>query len=173
MSSGDTLPVGKVVGLHGVRGEVKLLPYDDEDLFTYRKLLPVRGGVPCRPLTVERARRHKGLYILKLRGIDSRDEAAELLGRELHVNRSEVPEPAEGEYFSSDLIGSEVFTEEGRALGKITKIFSTGSNDVFEVRGAHGEVLIPVIEDVIISIDLSHKRVTVRLLEGLLPEDER
>ncbi len=169
MSKEDTLPVGKVVGLHGIRGEVKVLPYSVETGFPYRTLFA--SGLEDRPLSVECTRKHRGLYIVKIRGVDSRTDAQALVGRELLVKRSELPELEEGEYFCADLMGAEVFTEDGRALGKITKIFSTGGNDVFEVRGPAGEVLIPVIEDVVLSIDVSNKRVTVRLLEGLLPED--
>ena len=91
-------------------------------------------------------------------------------GCEASVPRSCVPEAGEGEFYYSDLIGMEVFTEDGTLVGRVDNVFPTGSNDVLEVSGPLGDVLIPVIESVVLRVDRAEKKITVRLMEGLLPE---
>ena len=172
MSKEERLSIGKIIGLHGVRGEVKVLVYGDMEDFTWKEVFLAGGGVP-RILRVEGARRHKGFFLVKLEGLDTRDAAGKLVGFELQVPRGELPELSDEEYYYFDLEGLEVWTDENKFLGRVVKIFPTGSNDVFEVKGPLGDVLIPAIEDVVREVDLEGKRITVHLLEGLIPEEKK
>ncbi|MEK7772941.1 MAG: ribosome maturation factor RimM, partial [Deltaproteobacteria bacterium] len=116
------------------------------------------------------ARSHKNILIFALEGCEERGVAGALVGMEVSVRKVDLPAPAEDEYYHDDLMGMEVTSEDGMFLGRITEIISTGSNDVFQVDGPFGEVLIPVIEATAVAIDPENRKVVVRLLEGLLPE---
>jgi 16S rRNA processing protein RimM len=168
LSRDDLLVVGKVVGLHGVKGEIKVLPYSDYNEEAWR-VLSISTGDKENPYEVLHGRLHKRVVLLHLAGINSREDAEPLVGGEISVRRELLEELPEGEYYWFELTGMEVETDDGRFLGRIDHIFSTGGNDVFEIHGPLGEVLIPVIKDVVVNVDRERKRVTVHLLEGLLP----
>ena len=90
------------------------------------------------------------------------------MGSELCLKRSQLPEPAEDEYYWRDLIGLIVFTDQGQELGKLVDIFETGSSDIYVVRGDEREYLIPAIADVISLVDISGNRMVITPLDGLL-----
>ncbi|MBI5491454.1 MAG: 16S rRNA processing protein RimM [Deltaproteobacteria bacterium] len=171
-SNRETVPVGKVVGVHGIKGEIKVLPYGGLDFEWKTVYLKGKGsGSTCR---VKRARAHKGAIIIELEGLQTRNDAERLVGLEVEVDRGSLPELPEGEYYYFQLMGMEVVADDGRALGKITNIFSTGSNDVLQAEGPFGEVLIPALEDTIVKVDISNGRLVIHMMEGLLPgEGER
>lgn len=167
------MPVGKVVGVHGIKGEIKVLPYGGLDGYEWKTVyLRGTGGESAR--RVIRARAHKGAFIIELEGTQTRNDAGRLVGLEVEVERKSLPELPEGEYYYFELMGMDVVAEDGRALGKITNIFSTGSNDVLQAEGPFGEVLIPALEETIVKVDFSNFRLVIRMMEGLLPgEGER
>lgn len=172
-SNRETVPVGKIIGVHGIKGEVKVLVYGGLEGFEWKTIfLKGRGGeTACK---VKRVRAHKGSLILELEGFSTRDASGPLVGLEVSVDKDTLPEPPEGEYYYFDLMGMEVVTEDGRDLGRIANVFSTGSNDVIEVDGPFGEVLIPALKETILKVDTENRRVTVRMMEGLIPgEGER
>ena len=170
MNREDLLAVGKVVGLHGVKGEIKVLPYGDYDKEAWR-VISISTEDGDNPYKVLQWRRHKRVILLRLAGVDTREDAYPLIGSEVFIRKERLEELTEGEYYWFELTGMEVETDDGRKLGRINHIFSTGGNDVFEVHGPLGEVLIPVIKDVVVKVDRESKKVTVHLLEGLLPEE--
>lgn len=170
MSKGDTFPIGKITGVHGVRGEVRLRTFEGIEDFPWKSVLIM--GDPPRPIAVEKARPHKKGFLLVLEGVSTRDDAERLVGSTLAVTRDQLPEAEPGEYYLADLMGMEVVTEDGRTLGSITGVITTAGNDVLEVRGPSEEVLIPAIEDVVLEVNTSEGKVVVRLIEGLLPEEK-
>ena len=105
--------------------------------------------------------------VLKLQGIDSRQEAEGLRGKLLTVPQKEVPPLPEGSYYHYQLLGLQVHTKEGEYLGRITEILPTGSNDVYVVSHNGSEVLIPALDPVITEVNLEKGIVTVDLPEGL------
>ena len=155
--------------MHGVKGEIKVHPYGDiEGLVWDAIYIAGKEGA----YAVSRVRRHKGIYIVKLEGISTREDADALAGREVLVPKEKLAEPAEGEYYYFELIGMEVWTDGGRHLGAIVNIIATGSNDVLEIKGPLGEVLVPVTKDSVLEVSIEKKRVTVHLLQGLLGEND-
>jgi 16S rRNA processing protein RimM len=92
--------------------------------------------------------------ILRLKGIEKIEEAEPLIGKEIFIEKETLPELEEGEYYWADLLGIKVETREGKGIGKVREIFSTGAHDVYVVEGKRGEIFLPAIEDVIQSIDL-------------------
>jgi len=164
--SPEYLVLGKIVAPFGVQGEVKAtLDTDFPELVLEAAYLYV-GDPPIRR-QVEWARPHKTLVRLKLAGCQDRTAAESLRGQLLQVPLDEAPVPGEGDYYYHQLVGLEVWTEEGEYLGQVVEIWPTGSNDVFLVRGQQTEILLPAIESVVREVDLDAGRIQVHLLEGL------
>lgn len=160
---GKFVLLGKIVGVHGLRGELKLESYTEPRLqiFSYEPwLLRGAGGEK----EVEGCRGHaqgKGL-VGELPGIADRDAAAMLVGSEIWVARSALPAAKPGEYYWSDLEGLEVMNVEGLALGKVSHLIATGANDVLVVRDGERERLIPFLVDrFVTNVDLRKRRLTV------------
>lgn len=171
MNRDETITIGKITGAHGVRGDVKFQPYGGLDDFAWGGvyLIKKQGLFPCK---VTGARRHKETLILSIDGCGTIDDAGGLAGIELCVAKSELPPLPEGEFYEFELIGKAVWTDDNRLLGNVTGIIPTGGNDVMEVLGKTGTILIPVIADTVLKIDIAVGRITVRLMEGLEPESK-
>ena len=161
--------IGKIVGIHGIKGTNKLRSYA-ESLSVF---LPGRS-ILVRDLRGREAsyeihwvKPHTGTPLVSFKGITNRGQAKTLIGAELFIPQSELPELDEDTYYWYDLIGIEVVTMTGEFLGRIESIIETGSNDVYVVKSNEKEVLIPALESVVLDIDLEHKRMQVDLPEGL------
>jgi 16S rRNA processing protein RimM len=164
------IEIGRLVKLHGVRGELRMLPYNPHStLATDLPTLLVRTaqGV-VRELSVSEARPHKRFLLLRFEGIDDADRAVALVGSEVCVRPEQLPPPGPGEAYHIDLIGCSVETEEGKQLGEVIDIVVTGSNDVCVVHDGDHEVLIPLIDDVIVRMDTDAAKIVIRPLPGLL-----
>jgi len=117
-------------------------------------------------------RRQGRFYVVRFAEVEDRDAAKKFSNAHIFIQEDRLAPLPEGEYYSYQILGLEVFTEEGRALGKLVRIFTAGDNDVYEVlpdggrKG--GEILIPAIQDVILSVDLKAGKIIVRPLEGML-----
>ena len=121
-----------------------------------------------KSLLIEKVRFHKGCIIIKLKGYNSISEAERLKGFEIGIPEEQLWPLAGGEYYYFQIIGLDVYTEEGLYLGEVMDIFPTGSNDVYTVKKGRKEYLIPAIKEVIKEINLETKRITIHPLEGLL-----
>ena len=119
-------------------------------------------------LTIEGSRWHGEVVVLKLAGYADRSAVENLRGRYLEIPEKEVYPLPKGQYYRFQIVGLEVRTTEGERLGKIVDVFPTGSNEVFVVRSARGELLLPAIEDVVKEVDLEKGFVVIEALEGLL-----
>ena len=176
------LAVGQIVGVHGLRGELKVESYSDNpERFAAGATLFL--GEELEPITVESMRPHKTNLLVKCAGIAGREEAEAVRGLWFFVPEAEAAALDEGEYWIHDIIGLTVVGDDGRVLGKIVDVLATGANDVYVVRpeaatgpagaeGARGrrELLIPAIADVVESVDLAAGKLHIRLVEGLLDE---
>jgi 16S rRNA processing protein RimM len=167
---GDALiPIGKIVGTHGIKGFLKVSSYaESADSFSPgRQLVLRRKGTPDVTFRIKSARPHKHGILLALEGIASVDAAKAWVGYDLCIDKATLPEPEEGAYYWHQVIGLGVFTVDDRYLGRVTEIFPTGSNDVYVVRDGEKEVLIPAIDSVVVDIDPTHGVLRVDLPEGL------
>ena len=163
-AAGDKrLLLGKIVGLFGVDGWVKVESYTEPrvQIFKYRPWLLKR---PDGEMEIDRAQgraQGKGL-VASLPGVANRDAAAELIGAEVWVRRSALPKAKCGEYYWVDLEGADVATTEGVLLGKVSHLFATGANDVMVVRDGERERMIPfVLNKFVHEVDLNAGRITV------------
>ncbi|HEX2840632.1 ribosome maturation factor RimM [Hyphomicrobium sp.] len=148
--------LGHIVGAHGIRGTVLVRSYtaDPERIADYGPLANEGGDVEF-VLAVEGGTA-KGL-ICRVEGVQDRTQAEKLKGVALYVDRSRLPPPEEGEYYHADLIGLRVVTEEGTALGTVEAVQNYGAGDILEVRpaGEKRTVLYPMIEDVVVRVDVA------------------
>jgi len=167
LSKDETISIGRITGPHGIKGEVRLLPYGPlDDAFDWSgiSLKTKKGDTPCN---ITGVRAHKDGYLITIAGYADRNAAEGLTGTELNVKRAALPPLEENEFYTFELVGAQVVTDDGRSLGSVTGIIVTGSNDVLEVNGPNGETLIPMIEQTILKIDIANRLITVFLMEGL------
>jgi 16S rRNA processing protein RimM len=161
--AGGFLVVARIVSPQGNKGEVKaevVTAFPER----FASTPVVHVGPERRRFELEGHRFMDGAVVLKLRGVDSIQVAESLRGQLVEVPEEEAVELPEGHYFWHQIIGLQVVTSEGETLGKVVDILETGSNDVYVVRGAGGEILIPAIRDVVKSIDLTTGVLTVELM---------
>jgi 16S rRNA processing protein RimM len=159
-SSADRLiVVGKIVGLYGVQGWVKLESYTQPrtQIFSYRPWIVGEKEVE----EAQGREQGKGL-VGRLSGYSDRDAAATLIGAEIRIPRSALPKPSPGEFYWSDLEGLAVVNKEGVALGAVTHLFSTGANDVMVVKDGPRERMIPFVHGQFVkAVDMEQSKITV------------
>lgn len=166
----NMLQVGAVTTTHGVRGEVKVFPTTDDPLrFKKLKTVILDNGKEQREVKVESVKFFKQFVILKLEGIDSMNDAETIRNAKLLVTRDNAVECEEDEYFIADLIGLSVYDEADVLLGKVTEVFQTGANDVYEITDNEGKTfLIPAIKECVLSVSVSEGRMNIHVMEGLM-----
>lgn len=166
------IPIGRFASPHGIKGEIKFKPYEGVEDCIWEEVF-VLFNKELRKLVVKKVRAQTGGFLITLAGVTQREEAALFTGLVVSVPEALLPRTEAGEYYYKDLEGLAVITDDGRDLGLITKVFSAGGgNDVFEVNGRAGEVLIPVTEETILEINIEEHQVRVHLLEGLLSDKD-
>ena len=165
----NKLEVGKIVNTHGLRGEVKIVTWTDTpDVFEDIKYVYAVRKNEEISLTVKGIKYQKNNIIVKFAEIESIDEAEKYKNCILKADREMLGELPEGVYYIADLIGCEVYEDNGKMLGKISDVFNTGANDIYAVSAPERkDLLIPVTEETVIDVNIEEKRVTVHLLVGL------
>jgi 16S rRNA processing protein RimM len=169
---GWSLTVGEIVAPFGRVGEVKVrLETDFPDRFARLKQVCLRWpSGNARLVEVEGARLHKGQILLKLRGIESIDDAETLRNTLVQVQPDEAVKLPANEFYIHDLVGCEVVMPDGRLLGELASILSGPANDVYVVGHGKSEILLPAIRDVVLDVDIARKRIVVQPTPGLLPD---
>ena len=164
------LRVGVISSTHGIRGEVKVFPTTD-DVKRFKKLKNVilDTGKEHLTLEVEGVKFFKQFVILKFKGIDNINDIEKYKGKDLLVDRANAVKLRKDEYFVVDLIGLEVFTEDGEKFGTMKDVLETGANDVYIIDSLnHGEVLIPAIKQCVLDIDIEANKMVIHLMKGLV-----
>lgn len=166
----DILQVGAVTTTHGIAGEVKVFPTtDDPKRFRRLKSVLLDTGRGMTELEITSVKFFKNMVILKFKDYDRIEDVVKFKGKSLYVTRENAVKLKKNEYFIADLVGMDVFTEDGARLGRLTDVLQTGANDVYEVTLDDGrQVLIPAIRDCILRVDVGQNEMKVHLLEGLL-----
>ena len=163
------LEVGQIVNTYGIKGFVKVVPLvDNNNQFKSFKTLYIQNKNGIQELFIEEVKFSKNLVLLKFKGIETIEQAEELRNYYLQAKRSDI-KLEKGAYFIVDLIGLEVYTENGELLGILKEVLQPGANDVYVVENeAKQQILLPVIPDVIKNIDIEGRKVIVKLMEGLI-----
>lgn len=158
--------VGRITRAHGIKGEVAVLLLSQiESRFEPGSRLILQGS--DRTLTVAGAKPHRHGLLVRFEEIADRTEAEAVGGRYLFVASSDVPALPNDEFWPHQLVGCEIVTEGGRSLGRIKEIIKTPANDVWLAEGPDGEALVPALKDVVTTVDVGARRVTVREVPGL------
>jgi 16S rRNA processing protein RimM len=168
----DWVPVGDITKTHGLKGEVKLRPLvTDPGLVQGARCARIVGDDGSSVETViEKVRGQGGRWIVKFKNFKTVEEAQTLAGRSLEIYREDFQPLPEGEYYWFQIEGIQVFDEEGRYYGTVNEIISTGSNDVYVVQDGDKELLLPMIDSVVKSIDLKENKLVFHIIEGLLED---
>ena len=149
--------------MHGVRGWLKIFSYTEprDNILKFPFWLVECGVSQTGRFSLEDGGWRGKTLVAKLSGIDTREEAVSMIGRKIFVERAELPELSENQFYWVDLVGLMVFTEHGVSLGIIEDLLETGANDVMVVRGKR-ERLIPFVRDQVVkSVDLEQGRLVV------------
>ena len=162
--------IGQIVNTSGLKGVMKVKPFtDDITKFSNLKTIYVSIKKELKEFEIEQARFSKNMVFLKLKGIDTVEQAEDYRNLYLKIKRNKDEKLEKDSYYIVDILGCKIITDEGKELGDIEDVFSTGSNDVYVVKDELGkQVLLPAIKDVIKKVDVKNKVITVHLLEGLL-----
>ena len=168
--SQEFIVIGKVVSTQSNKGEVNILPLTDSiDRFKNLATVFLRNNHSQKILNIEKIRIKKDMVILKLKDIENIEEAKMIVGSFLEVERKNAVKLPKDTYFIFEIIGLEVYTENNVFLGKVENVISTGSNDVYIVKGENKkELLIPAIREVVKNVNLEKRRITVKMVDGLL-----
>ena len=170
--------LGEIVGTHGVRGLLRFRPYDPAASLpptgrtVYVTARPAADGTvdtsSASTVVLDVARAHGNVVLIGIRETPSIEAAQPFVGRALAVAENDLPAPAPGEFYVYQLEGLDVMTDAGERLGTVERSFSNGANEVLVVQDGAREYLIPMIADVVRTIDVAGKRVVIDPIPGLL-----
>ena len=163
----DWIPVGRVTRTHGLKGELKFFPADQDDLVV-QKDQQIR--LDETTFKIKSVRGVKSPFIVKFEGVDSIEAAQSLSGQEVLVAKEDFESLPEGEYYRFEIEGLKAFDDIGKYYGVIEEIIATGSNDVYVVVGDGKEWLVPMIDSVVQNIDLEEGKLIFHCVEGLFED---
>jgi 16S rRNA processing protein RimM len=163
----DYIKVGEIVNTHGVRGYVKCMPMTD-NMERFKELGYVYTEKDNIKRTIDDVWYQKGMVYLKLKDIDDMDTASSFKDTYISILEDQLRKLPEDSYYLFDLEGMDVFSSEGEHIGKISEIYQTGANDVYEVKNNSSSYLIPAIKDVVKSVNVQDKKMIINVIEGLL-----
>ena len=165
----DLLEVGKIVNTHGLRGEVKVVPWTDyHEVFEDIDFVYIKKKSEYERLDVKGIKYQKNNLIVRFSQITDINMAEKYKNQVIYAEREILGELPEGVYYIADLIGLDIVTEDGEKIGTVSDVFNTGSNDIYEVkREGKKNLLLPVIDDVVLNIDVDGGKITVRMMDGL------
>ncbi len=163
----DYIKVGKIVNTHGVKGYIKCIPLTD-DLERFEELEYVYTEKDNIKRTIDDVWYQKGLVCLKLKDIDDMDKAESFKDTYISIVEDQLRVLPANSYYLFDLEGMDVYSNNGDYIGKISEIYQTGANDVYEVKNNKNSYLIPAIKDVVKSVNVQDKKMIINVIEGLL-----
>ncbi len=168
----DYLELGQIVSTHGIKGEMRFNPWCDTPDFVKKFKTLYFDNKGEKEIKVISARPHGNVAILMLQGIDDIDKARALKNKVLYMKRSDAHLP-KGTWFIQELFDCKVFDDNtGKEMGVITDVSETGANDVWHIKTPKGEVLIPAIKQVIVSVDVEEGIVKINPIKGLFEDED-
>ena len=165
----ERFQVGVITSTHGIKGEVKVFPTtDDAKRFKKNMEIILDTGKDEIVLTVESVKFFKQFVILKFKGIDNINDIEKYKTKSLYVTRANAVKLRKDEYFIADLLGIDVWEDNGDKLGVLKDVIETGANDVYIISLEDGkELLIPAIKECILDVDVEEGKMTIHVMEGL------
>jgi len=170
VSQENLLLLGKVIRPHGLDGLLRIRSYaqSEESFLNAGTVFIKSGSGEASEHRIIFIRPHKKIFLLKLEGLSSLDDAERLRGAEILIRKYSAGNGNGQEYYWYELIGLRVYLDGGKYIGTVKQILPTGSNDIYVVREGRKEYLIPAIHDVVKEIDLADQRMIISEMEGLL-----
>ena len=164
------LEVGQIVNTFGIKGEVKVMPFtDDITRFDDLEKVYVKTKKEEKLYKIQNVRYHKNMVLIKFENIETPEQAELLRNAFLEIDREDAIPLEEGTYYIADLIGMEVYSDDGNKLGIVEDIYNTGANDIYVVKDDLGkQILLPGIKEVIKEVNLDTEKITVHLIPGLI-----
>ncbi|MBQ2676441.1 MAG: ribosome maturation factor RimM [Clostridia bacterium] len=165
------LETGKIVGTHGIRGEMRVQPWCDTPQFLtkFKRLYLDDKGTA---LNIKSSRVHGNIVLVLAEGVNSIEDAEKLRGKVLFISREDA-QIKEGAYFIQELIGCTVFDADTDAvLGELCDVSETGANDVWHIKNSGKEYLVPAIKDVVVSVDVENEKIVIRPLKGIFDDED-
>jgi 16S rRNA processing protein RimM len=174
MKPDDLLLVGRVARAHGNRGQVIVNLETDfaEQRFTVGATVLAGSGADPRPLEITAVRFHQGRPVLAFAGVETMDEAEALAGADLRMPAGELAPLPAGTFYRHDLVGCEVRDAHGAPIGRVVEVEGPMDRSRLVVGGAHGEVLIPLVQEICVRVDPAQRTIVVDPPEGLLELNE-
>ena len=164
------LEVGLSVKTFGIKGEVKVMPFtDDITRFDDLEKVYVKTKKEEKLYKIQNVRYHKNMVLIKFENIETPEQAELLRNAFLEIDREDAVPLEEGTYYIADLIGMEVYSDDGNKLGIVEDIYNTGANDIYVVKNDLGkQILLPGTKEVIKEVNLDTEKITVHLIPGLI-----
>ena len=161
----DKIKLGQVTAPVGIRGEIRVYPYLEQTRFSDIEKLCIENGAPR---TIEKCRPDKNLLVIKLEGIDDRNTAETLRGKDLYLPEDAELDLGEDTYLVDQLIGMKAALEDGSEVGELTQVITRPAQDLYEIKMPSGKsFFLPAVRQFILSVDLEARIITVRLPEGI------
>jgi 16S rRNA processing protein RimM len=173
-TSSSVIFLGHFAKAFGIKGELKFVCSEDfwsEALRSCRlelRSLEEGGGIASRGVTVERSRPHGNHYVVKLEGVETRNDAESTVGGELFIDGDRLDVDPPEEELPCQVLGLTVKTVDGRVVGRIRSVIFSAAHRVYQVEGEEGEVMIPAVPEFVVSRDDEAGVVTIRPIPGLL-----
>ena len=165
------LEIGQIVNTFGIKGMVKVKPFTDDikKRFDNLKKVYIQNKNERKEYEIEEIKYHKEMVLIKFKGIENPEDANLLRNYYLVVDRDKEEPLEKGTYYIVDMIGLDVYTDDGKKLGILDDVFNSGSSDIYVVKNELGkQILLPAIEDVIKKIDMEERKMIVHLIPGLM-----
>lgn len=164
----ETVIIGKIVGCHGVHGELKVQPLTDDPMrFNKLDSIFIEQRQSVCPYKIEGFRFHKNMILLKLQSINDRNAAEKLIQANCVIDKKDRMPLPDGRFYIDDLVGMTVY-EDNECLGILTEVLQPGANDVYVVKPNDGEPFyVPALKAVVKKIDVENRRMDVVLPQGL------
>ena len=168
------IETGEIVSVHGIKGEVKVYPWADypEFLEEFDRFYIKVNKMHYKAFDAEEVRCHKNMVLIKFEGIDTVEQARELIGKVINLDRDEI-ELEEGTYFIEDLIGCAVIDDEtDKTVGVVKAVDNFGASDVYTIESADGkEYMFPAVDEFLVNTDIDKKEIRIKVIEGMFSED--
>ena len=164
---GELIKIGKIVSPHGIKGQIKVYNYSRRDRFEDISEITIDK----KTFNIESITSVKNMVILKVHGIDDRNSAEALRGKDVFMDEKYLDELKEDEYLIRDLIGLDVFRDESSSIGKVIDVLQYGPSDTYEIKLNNGKMAyIPAVKEFIKDVDLE-KGITIETIPGLIDDE--
>lgn len=174
VSPENLLLMGEVIRPHGRAGVLRIRSYaqSDKSFRDIGKIFLRSASGEIREYNLLSVKAHKNIYLMKLKELNSIEEAEKYRGAKILIRKDYLVNKEEDEYFWHELVGLKVYLNTGKYLGTVKHILPTGSNDIYVIQQGETEFLIPAIQEVVEEIDITNKKIIISEMEGLLDLNE-